>query len=812
MIRDISSRFKDAICVLVLALLIVIVFWPALFQGRLLLPTDQFDTMTLPFSSNYGPPQAYNHNLTDAMMQSYPWKVQAQKAFRNGEFYYWNPLILNGYPQYAASSQTYDVFNVLLLPFDLPYAFNLILVFELFTAGAGMFILLRVHRRRRIIALMFATAWMFNGMFLTHLLNSWALATFCWVPFALAMSLEYYRKHSTHYLLAAGFFLGLALLGSNLQSAAYAVVSFVIVTGAWSLKAKGSLSRKIFMHLGVPCAVALTLSAIMWLPATELFLESVRHGTLYSPTHGHPYSLIDRVLSFVLLSTFFIPELMGIVRSVSLTSIAGVHPLDFSGYLGFTEMLMGVWAVLSFRSSEESVRPYVWLVAAGFLLPIFTPLFAWLYHRFFIVGTLGLTVLGAERLEAFLTNTDLKQRGHTLAKWVLWIGLAAFGLLLIANLVWTLSPSVHSAIESFLLRHTSGTAYADGNAAWVHDRIAGTFEHYSVLSPMMLIPFGVVFGVCVLVLKWDRWSFTASRYFVLTLLACSIIQTVFWWRSFLPMLDPHTFPLVPKNRSITFLKDRLDGSRAFIDRRAYPGHQYLFLDNLPWLYDIPQITGYESVVPRSFYPQVKQIFPNAPHPKALGLMGVKYLMFVPGVVPRGTLPVADSGAVTIYDDTFVRPRATIYYRSQTVPDDSAVLRQMFDENNRHEEVLFTDGSEHPQMLSDSSVSSSAWEAARIVKEDDNSLDIAARPSRDAYLVLSDTYYPGWKCFVDGKEQSIYRANYAMRGIFLSAGLRHITFRFDPLSFRVGSTISMISLFSTICGALIMNLRFRKSRR
>src|SRR5437879_2712009 len=110
-----KSHLKDALCLSAIAILIVIVFWPVLFQGRLLLPTDQFDTMVLPYSSDYGPPQAYNHTLTDAMMQSYPWKVAAQAALRQGQFYYWNPYILNGYPQYAASRQFFDIFNLLLI-------------------------------------------------------------------------------------------------------------------------------------------------------------------------------------------------------------------------------------------------------------------------------------------------------------------------------------------------------------------------------------------------------------------------------------------------------------------------------------------------------------------------------------------------------------------------------------------------------------------------------------------------------------------------------------------------------------------------
>ena len=181
-------------------------------------------------------------------------------------------------------------------------------------------------------------------------------------------------------------------------------------------------------------------------------------------------------------------------------------------------------------------------------------------------------------------------------------------------------------------------------------------------------------------------------------------------------------------------------------------------------------------------------------------------MFVPGIVPTGTMPIADSGAVMIYEDTFVRPRATLYYRSETVLNDSIVLARIFDENDPHDRVLCSASEQAPPVLNDSLGTRSGWEAAHIVKEENNQLDIVADPSRPAYLVLSDTYYSGWKCFVDGNEQKIYRVNYAMRGIVLASGFHRIEFRFEPLSFKIGSTLSLISLCSLLGSVLFMNLR------
>jgi hypothetical protein len=65
-------------------------------------------------------------------------------------------------------------------------------------------------------------------------------------------------------------------------------------------------------------------------------------------------------------------------------------------------------------------------------------------------------------------------------------------------------------------------------------------------------------------------------------------------------------------------------------------------------------------------------------------------------------------------------------------------------------------------------------------------------SDPTFLVLRDTYYPGWRAFVDGHEVHIWRTDYLFRGVEVPAGEHTIRFEFSPLSFRVGLVISIIS--------------------
>jgi len=62
-----------------------------------------------------------------------------------------------------------------------------------------------------------------------------------------------------------------------------------------------------------------------------------------------------------------------------------------------------------------------------------------------------------------------------------------------------------------------------------------------------------------------------------------------------------------------------------------------------------------------------------------------------------------------------------------------------------------------------------------------------------FLVLSDVWFPGWVCRVDGVEAPVYRANHAFRGVALPAGAKQAVFTFEPRSYRIGWWISAVSL-------------------
>ncbi|HEV8726286.1 MAG TPA: YfhO family protein [Candidatus Binatia bacterium] len=99
--------------------------------------------------------------------------------------------------------------------------------------------------------------------------------------------------------------------------------------------------------------------------------------------------------------------------------------------------------------------------------------------------------------------------------------------------------------------------------------------------------------------------------------------------------------------------------------------------------------------------------------------------------------------------------------------------------------------------------------AIIERYENNVVTIQTAASEDGILVLADSYYPGWKVFVDGKETKIFKANHFFRAVVSPKGNHRIEFRYEPWSFRLGIIISTFTLVCVVAISLVLFLRQRK---
>ena len=84
--------------------------------------------------------------------------------------------------------------------------------------------------------------------------------------------------------------------------------------------------------------------------------------------------------------------------------------------------------------------------------------------------------------------------------------------------------------------------------------------------------------------------------------------------------------------------------------------------------------------------------------------------------------------------------------------------------------------------------------ARISDEIPERVVIETQADMPAYLVVSDTFDPGWSATVDGRPAPIRPAYLAFRAVFLAAGNHTVVFSYRPAGFELGLTL-------TACGVV-----------
>ena len=66
-----------------------------------------------------------------------------------------------------------------------------------------------------------------------------------------------------------------------------------------------------------------------------------------------------------------------------------------------------------------------------------------------------------------------------------------------------------------------------------------------------------------------------------------------------------------------------------------------------------------------------------------------------------------------------------------------------------------------------------------------------------YMVVQQSWYPGWSVYVDGKKEEIIKINETFLGVYLKEGKHTVRFVFKPLDFYIGIIITGIYFFLCI---------------
>jgi hypothetical protein len=78
------------------------------------------------------------------------------------------------------------------------------------------------------------------------------------------------------------------------------------------------------------------------------------------------------------------------------------------------------------------------------------------------------------------------------------------------------------------------------------------------------------------------------------------------------------------------------------------------------------------------------------------------------------------------------------------------------------------------------------------------ISVTANAAWNSLLVLGEKYYRGWNATVDGKSAEIYPVDHILRGVYLTPGSHNVEFVFDPIPFKIGKWLTLVSFAFFAC--------------
>ncbi len=273
------------------------------------------------------------------------------------------------------------------------------------------------------------------------------------------------------------------------------------------------------------------------------------------------------------------------------------------------------------------------------------------------------------------------------------------------------------------------------------------------------------------------------------LVALTVLDLFTVGRGWVVQASRERYPLFPKLEALVPVQQDPELCRVL---QWSPDNSLLLPNSLLMGYQLSTIHGNVSLVPRSLieFP----IYTNGQFTALLDLQNIKYLLTQESMrLPTDRFePVIQANGLRLYRNRSCLPRAFFVGCWEVEADQARTLSRMAEPEFDPRALVFVN---QPPSLSWAMSPDKAAGAAevRVVKYEPTRVTITVSNTAPGLVVLSDTFYPGWKATVDGRAAPVLRADYALRAVAVDAGAHIIEYHFVAGTVRWGAAISLSTL-------------------
>jgi hypothetical protein len=287
---------------------------------------------------------------------------------------------------------------------------------------------------------------------------------------------------------------------------------------------------------------------------------------------------------------------------------------------------------------------------------------------------------------------------------------------------------------------------------------------------------------------------------------------------------PESHAVQPATPAIRYLQSQRPNRFAALEVKDTLSLAYPLPPNVAIRYGLYDVRGYVipteeryfelwrhaiAPAPNCYYLFCTQAAPAKPRAlRALALLGVTSLLQDPGDRPLpGLRIVYDGPDARIYRNPVRLPRAFLVGTQEVVGGAGAARDAVTAAGFPARTTAVVERPVAGLGRSGGSVGS-----ARITRYGRESVAVDTSASKPSLLVLTDSWFPGWRATVDGRSTPVERVDYLLRGVRVPAGDHTVEFSYRPTSWRIGWIVSLLALLAILAAAALGRRRARRAGR
>lgn len=733
--------------------------------------------------------------MGDYKRQFFPWCMEYANAVKHFTLPFWNTYMGCGFPL-AAEGQIGPFYplNIIMFFFLPPitaYSYGIILHFIL--GGVFMYIFSKRIGLNDISAIMPSILFMFASPYGGCFLNIASLKTLCWFPLVLYIIFDSLDRDRPAMLIFSGIIMGFQLLAGAPQMAFYSIIFSCLYFFFFLFYIVKSHAKRVryvstFILSGF-------IALIIYSP--QLIISNVLLSLSNRST---------RNLNFALARSFFPAGILTLVFPHTATIFESMI------YIGLLPLILAVTGIYDIKKNRQILFfAALFLISMACALGRFNPLYILLLKmtnfymfripsKFLFFSAFSLIILSGYGLQYILSNDARKERAKKMIMAGSSLSVIVMSTVVLANIFLSIyEKPILSLAKRFVIRYIYDPSWHNHPVQYYLDKALALYKDavnsVNLYNHHIYMQFFILALCVVLLILYGKKVLKKSIFIKLSviivffdLLIFSLIGTGF--RGNIGAVSD----VIKKPEEVDLL--RKDNSLFRVYLFQADESTDALQSNLNIYFGIDNIGVYSPLVFRRYFkllkelgcvddstgilaPSEKQLYKNL---TLLGMLNIKYIISQKGLGNENLLFLKNiEDGKKLYLNKLFMPRAFIVYKTKTIERDGDVLAFVKSDNfNPQNEAVVEENV--PGAITKTTGLEAPHEAT-ITTYTDQLIIIKTKSSSDGILVLSDYFYPGWHCYLDGKDARIFKVNYILRATRLPKGEHEVKFKFSQSIYR-----------------------------